>query len=119
MACLEQPDSDWPAPHVAYIPFKIPNARRTGPHQFDNPMPKQEFLDSIVFGDPFYNTQKYEDFAIHYHHMTSITQKYVVIPLNSLKIDMTKTVTNTLKEAKPLTSVIYILIIIHLTLLRI
>ena len=37
--------------------------------------------------------------------MTSITQEYVVIPLNSLKIDLTNTVTNTLVNALPLTSV--------------
>jgi len=105
MGCMRGSDSeDHPGPHVAYYPYKIPNAQRSGPNQFENPLPKQDFLDSIIFGDPFFNTDKYGDFSIHYHHMTSITQEYVVVPLNSLKIDLTNTVTNTLINALPLTS---------------
>ena len=99
MACIVKP-----APTVAYFPYKIPNAQRFGPHQFDNPPSQEEFLASIIFGEPFFNTDK-EDGSIHYHHMTSITQKYCVIPFNSLKIDLTSTVTNTLINGQPLTSV--------------
>ena len=100
MACMVQP-----APTVAYYPYKIPNARRSGPNQFENPPSKEEFLSSIEFGEPFHNTDKEGDLTIHYHHMTSITQKYCVIPLNSLKIDLTATVSNTLVQGLPLTSV--------------
>ena len=65
MACMESP-----APTVAYYPYKIPNARRTGPDQFENRPSKEEFLASIIFGEPFHNTD-IEDYSIHYHHMTS------------------------------------------------
>ena len=85
MGCMELPTGIIPAPRVAYIPFKvplpfifgnltvifqIPNSARSGPNQFENPVPRQEFLDSIVFGTPFYNTKK-ADFSFSYFQMFS------------------------------------------------
>ena len=46
---------------VVYQPYRIPNARRTGPNQFDNPVSKEDFLKSIEFGDRIYNTEQIQE----------------------------------------------------------
>ena len=91
-------------PRSAYLPYKILNAGRTSKDQFLNPPTPEEFLDSIEFGTPFYNPHV-TDLYVRYFHMTSITENYLVIPLNSLAIEFMPLMDGVFKNTEPLANV--------------
>merc|ERR1711937_55437 len=103
MGCLELPGGpgNLKVPRSAYLPYKILNAGRSSKDQFLDPPTPQDFLDSIEFGTPFYNPHA-TDLYVRYFHMTSITENYLVIPLNSLAIEFLPLMEGVFKNTEPL-----------------
>merc|ERR1712130_114710 len=101
MGCLDLPNEESLVPRTAYITYKIPGAGREAKDMFLNPWTVDELLDRIEFGEPFYNERK-TDVFLRYFHMTSITENYIVIPLNSLLIDFAPLIKGIMVETRPL-----------------
>ena len=80
------------------------NAAREPSNQFTNPEDAQDILDKIEFGAQFYNDNP-SDFRLRYYHMTSITENYIVLPFNSIVIDLAPMIAGVLTEKRPLSEV--------------
>ena len=91
-------------PRVAYLPYVLRGAMRDPDNQFVNPLSPEEFLDSFEFGTPFYN-EHVTDFYLRYFHMITVTEKYIIAPLNALKIDMAPMLEGVFKNTLPLSEV--------------
>ena len=79
---------------------------RSSSDAFTNPTSIQDMLDLVEFGTPFYN-HRATDFYLRYFHMTSITEDYLVVPLNSLVIDMAPMLQGVMVDTRPLSEVSY------------
>ena len=104
MGCMQLPSEDNLVPKVAYLPYALRNAGRSSSNVFTDKLEPQEILDSFEFGEPFYN-QKPTDYFLRYFHMISVTENHIVVPLNSLKIDMIPILQGVMVDTQPLAAV--------------
>ena len=104
MGCVELPNGEHLLPRATYIPYVLRNAAREPSNQFTNPEDAQDILDKIEFGAQFYNDNP-SDFRLRYYHMTSITENYIVLPFNSIVIDLAPMIAGVLTEKRPLSEV--------------
>lgn len=75
-------------PMVAYFTYKIPNAGRTPEDMWVDPIDPTKFLDMIEFSMSFAHNSNPMDFSARYFHMFSGTKDFLVVPLNSVAIEM-------------------------------
>lgn len=104
MSCLKLPSKDNIIPRVAYIPYAARNAARKSSNQFLNPSSEKDIIDSIEFGEPFYNTVP-TDLSVRYFHMLLVTENYIIVLFTSLKIDMVKMLGGVIVDTEPMTKV--------------